>query len=423
MILLLFIVIFCVIWISEIATLYISEGKYFSNVKNIHEKQVGLLLGTSKILPDGRHNLFYIYRINATVELYKAGKIQQILISGDNGKSDYDEPTDMKNDLIKAGIPEKNITLDFAGFRTLDSIVRAKEIFWVENMIIISQKFHIIRGIVLAHFYGIDAIWYEAQAVPLKLSPRIFVRERLARVKMWLDIFFGKQPKFLGKKEELNSTLFPIKDVAVIEVDLEKQSVDFWGIQTTQKHYDTQKANLIFQRFFAKDFLKNIWDSKVQFVINGQFFDQNKTPTLLSFPLKSKGKIISSYMDNTLPKKTLIIDENNQVHIKNDFQPQWLENPKNPDIIVGFSPKVDANLALSLPRTYVGKRDKKHLVFVIAKAKTGKEMQKIMNDLHITNYMMFDGWPSSHFAWNHNGNIKQFLWFWEVPHFFVIRKK
>ena len=103
--------------------------KLFSEVSDIPENKVGLLLGTSKYLQNGNINLYYQYRLEATVSLYQNGKIDYILISGDNGQKSYNEPETFKDDLIKSGIPADKIYLDYAGFRTLDSIVRAKEIF------------------------------------------------------------------------------------------------------------------------------------------------------------------------------------------------------------------------------------------------------------------------------------------------------
>ena len=101
----------------------------FNKVDAIPKNKVGLILGTGKYAASGNINLFYKYRVDAAVKLFKAGKIEYILVSGDNSRKDYDEPTDFKLDLIAEGIPEDRIYLDYAGFRTLDSIVRAKEIF------------------------------------------------------------------------------------------------------------------------------------------------------------------------------------------------------------------------------------------------------------------------------------------------------
>lgn len=127
-----------------------AQNKTYSNASKIKKNKVGLVLGTAKILKNGRINLYFKYRIDATVELFKKGKIDFVLVSGDNGNKNYDEPTDFKNELIKRGIPSNRIFLDYAGFRTLDSVVRAKEIFDQKSITIISQQFHNERAIYLA---------------------------------------------------------------------------------------------------------------------------------------------------------------------------------------------------------------------------------------------------------------------------------
>ena len=117
------------------------------------------MLGTSPKLRNGEDNLYFLYRIQATADLYKAGKISYILISGDNSRSNYNEPESMKQALIRLGIPSKVIYLDYAGLRTLDSVVRAKKIFGQNSITIISQKFHNERAIFIAQAYGIDALF------------------------------------------------------------------------------------------------------------------------------------------------------------------------------------------------------------------------------------------------------------------------
>ena len=126
-------------------------SKLYTEVNTIPSNNVGLLLGTSPKLKSGNNNLYFDYRILATVELYKAGKIKYILISGDNRKEDYNEPEEMKKALMQKGIPEKSIYLDYAGFRTLDSVVRAKEVFGQNRLTIISQRFHNKRAIYLEY--------------------------------------------------------------------------------------------------------------------------------------------------------------------------------------------------------------------------------------------------------------------------------
>ena len=167
----------------------------YDSVNDIPKNKVGLLLGTGKYAASGNINLFYKYRIDAAVMLYKSGKIEYILVSGDNSRKDYDEPTDFKKDLIAKGIPEDRIFLDYAGFRTLDSVVRAKEIFGQTNFTIISQKFHNQRAIYIAKQFGIDAVGFNAKDVY-----KANFREYLARSKASLDLVFNVQPKFLGEK-------------------------------------------------------------------------------------------------------------------------------------------------------------------------------------------------------------------------------
>ena len=132
-------------------------------------------------------------------------KISKILISGDNSTKEYDEPESMKQALIAKGVPGEDIVLDYAGFRTLDSIIRAKKIFGQTKLTIISQRFHNERAIYLALENGIDAIGYNAKEIRGSTSflKTGYLREGLARVKMFLDIWFGKSPKFMGKQEKI----------------------------------------------------------------------------------------------------------------------------------------------------------------------------------------------------------------------------
>lgn len=176
------------------------QNKVFSDLNLIQKNKVGLILGTSKYLKNGTVNLYFKYRIDATVELYKNNKIECILISGDNSKEDYDEPTDFKNELISKGIPENKIFLDYAGFRTLDSVVRAKLVFGLNNFTLISQQFHNERALYLARKNGINAIAYNAKDVPNKYGIKVKIREYFARTKVFIDILFKVKPKFIGPK-------------------------------------------------------------------------------------------------------------------------------------------------------------------------------------------------------------------------------
>lgn len=186
--------------------IYISkhaEADLYNNIKKIPAKQAVLLLGTAKYIAKGKKNYFYIYRIRAAVQLFKSGKVKAIVVSGDNGTKYYDETTTMQKDLIKAGIPGRYITLDYAGFRTLDSVVRAEAIFDLKDYIIVSQKFHLERALFIAKAKGHKVIGFMAKDIPgTAAAYRMKAREYLARVKAFLDVYLlHTEPKFYGKKE------------------------------------------------------------------------------------------------------------------------------------------------------------------------------------------------------------------------------
>tara|TARA_B100000929_G_scaffold290155_1_gene282836 strand:+ start:20859 stop:21449 length:591 start_codon:yes stop_codon:yes gene_type:complete len=177
-----------------------SSDKIYKETNKIPHKRVGLLLGTSKFLSNHQINLYYKYRIEAAAELFKAGKIEFILISGDNGSKNYNEPKLMKEDLMNKGIPEEKIYLDYAGFRTLDSVLRAKKVFGQNSFTIISQEFHNERAVFLAKSFQINAIAFNAKDVSINDGLKTQLREKLARSKMILDLIFNVEPKYLGKK-------------------------------------------------------------------------------------------------------------------------------------------------------------------------------------------------------------------------------
>ncbi len=194
-----------------VTTIYMSSNVVESSVNELVYNEldkvpfhnVGLLLGTSKMTRYGEQNLYYKYRLEAAVNLYKNGKIKYILVSGDNGTRYYDEPTTIRKDLVAAGVPKENIYLDYAGFRTLDSVIRSNKIFGQKKITVISQKFHNERALFIAKQNGIDAVGYNAKDVPYGYGVKTELREKLARVKMMVDIFSGKGPKYLGDRVEI----------------------------------------------------------------------------------------------------------------------------------------------------------------------------------------------------------------------------
>lgn len=177
-----------------------SENFISYSIQDIPETKTALLLGTSKNLNNGSPNAYFHNRIKATADLYKSGKIQYIIVSGDNSTKDYNEPEDMQLALMKYGIPQDHIFLDFAGFRTLDSVVRAKEIFGQQKIVIISQKFHNERAVFLAKQNRIEAFGYNAEDVNKYAGLKTNMREYLAKAKAYLDLILGVEPKFGGEK-------------------------------------------------------------------------------------------------------------------------------------------------------------------------------------------------------------------------------
>jgi SanA protein len=180
------------------------DAYLYPDLEALPQFDVALLLGTTKAV-FGRPNRFYQYRLQAAAELFFGGKIKAILISGDNAKKSYNEPIDMKNDLLKLGIPEGVLTLDYAGFSTLDSVLRAKHIFGQNRLLVVSQPFHCKRAIYIARRHQIDAYGFPAQDVNGPTAQKTYSREYLARVKAFLDVeIFNSQPRFLGKPERVN---------------------------------------------------------------------------------------------------------------------------------------------------------------------------------------------------------------------------
>ena len=184
---------------------YVGSQYIYDDLQKLPHKRAALLLGTTKYVARGRKNYFYLYRIRAAAALWKAHKVDAIVVSGDNGTRYYDETTAMYQDLIRAGVPARYITRDYAGFRTLDSVVRAEAIFGLEDYIIISQRFHLERALFLAHVKGQKAIGFVAKGIPgTAAAYRMMVRELLARTKAFLDVYvLGTEPKFYGKKERV----------------------------------------------------------------------------------------------------------------------------------------------------------------------------------------------------------------------------
>jgi len=180
----------------------IHHSMIYENIKDVPKKDAALLLGTTKYVAKGRKNYYYLYRIEAAVKLWKAGKVRAIVVSGDGRSKYHDEATMMHDDLVRLGVPSKYITKDKAGLRTLDSILRAKVIFGLKDYIIVSQKFHLKRALLLAHAKGQKAIGFAAKSiVGTPAAKKMQTREVMATVKAYLDLYvFDTKAKVYGDK-------------------------------------------------------------------------------------------------------------------------------------------------------------------------------------------------------------------------------
>ncbi|MDR3432257.1 MAG: outer membrane permeability protein SanA [Rouxiella aceris] len=179
-------------WIS-----WRTQDYIYDEVQELPYRQVGVVLGTAKYYRTGVINQYYLYRMQGAINAYNSGKVKYLLLSGDNALQSYNEPMTMRRDLMAAGIPSSDIVLDYAGFRTLDSIVRTRKVFDTNDFLIITQRFHCERALFIALHMGIQA---QCFAVP---SPKdiltVRVREIFARLGALNDLYLLKrQPRFLG---------------------------------------------------------------------------------------------------------------------------------------------------------------------------------------------------------------------------------
>lgn len=176
-----------------------AKDKLYDDVENVPHRKVGLVLGTSPISTwSGRRNYYFDHRIKAAADLYNAGKVDWLVVSGGdyrNSENGYDEPVAMRDSLIKQGVDSIRIVLDYDGTRTLNSIAKMRDVYRQDSIIIISQKYHNERALYQANHLGIDAIGYNAKTPGRRKSWwRNRGREVLARVKLFIDLVRGVQP-------------------------------------------------------------------------------------------------------------------------------------------------------------------------------------------------------------------------------------
>ena len=161
--------------------------------------EVALVLGAAPIGPEGGPNRYFEYRLDAAAALWHARKVKYLLVSGDNRRKDYDEPSAMREGLIRRGVPPEAIYRDFAGLRTLDSVLRAQSIFGQKRLIVVSQRFHLSRAIFLARDAGIEAWGFEARDVVRAYSLLTELRRYPSALRAYFDVWFDTAPRHAGK--------------------------------------------------------------------------------------------------------------------------------------------------------------------------------------------------------------------------------
>jgi SanA protein len=181
-----------------------ADGAITTQLDALRPAEAGLVLGTSRWMRRGTPNPFFVNRIDAAAALYRSGKVKYLIVSGNqseggHGAGGYDEPTDMRDALLVEGVPAKAIYRDYAGFRTLHSVLRAHEVFEQDRVIIVSQHFHLARALFLAKRHGLQDEGYEAADPPLWAGLLTKIREAGARVKALIDVLDRRDARFGGK--------------------------------------------------------------------------------------------------------------------------------------------------------------------------------------------------------------------------------
>ena len=177
-----------------------AQDRIVDEATRVPFNEVGLVLGTSKFTHGNRPNLIFDHRMAAAAGLYHAGRVRSLLLSGNNDHHGYNEPADMKASLLTLGVPPEALIPDDAGYRTLDSVVRTKQVFGQSKVTIITDRFHAYRALFLAQHEGLDAVAFPSEDVELRSSIRAKLRECGADVKTCLDVWvLHTRPRVLGE--------------------------------------------------------------------------------------------------------------------------------------------------------------------------------------------------------------------------------
>lgn len=175
-----------------------AEKPFIFNAKDVPKSQTAIILG-AKVYSSGALSGMLEDRAVTAIDLYKKRKVEKILVSGDHSTENYDEVNAVKKYLLKNGIREEDIFLDYAGFDTYDSLYRAKEIFQVSSIVIVTQNFHLPRALYIARSIGIESYGVSADLHTYSGIKNNEIREIPAKIKAVFDISFGAKPKFLGE--------------------------------------------------------------------------------------------------------------------------------------------------------------------------------------------------------------------------------
>jgi SanA protein len=187
-----------------------AAGRIFRHTAALPTNDVALVLGTARLTAGGRPNLHFTQRVRAAAQLYHSGKVRHLLVSGDNHIASYDEPTDLRDALVALGVPDAAITRDYAGFRTLDSVVRANTVFGLRRFTIVTEEFHCPRAVWIARQRGLDAVAFAAPDLGPRWSLRVKAREVAARAWCAVDLYLlGRQPRFPGPFEPIQLSANP----------------------------------------------------------------------------------------------------------------------------------------------------------------------------------------------------------------------
>jgi len=170
-----------------------TKDRIYDSVDEVTYNEVGLVLGTSNRTKDGGENQFFKERMNTAAQLIKSGKIDKIIVSGDNRTKYYNEPIMMQSALIELGVPKDKIILDAGGFRTIESIKNAKNEFGLTNLTIVTQEFHGYRALFISNHFKLNAQVVRTKRLPLKESGNVRLREFFARIKAFTDLYILEQ--------------------------------------------------------------------------------------------------------------------------------------------------------------------------------------------------------------------------------------